>query len=153
MCIFFKYVIQECCQLLNLCSIGDRWINVYEALLADTDQGKPNYPEKTCHSATFSTPNPMWIGLVLNPGLLGERPATAWNVILSPPWYYTSEDTWLFFLSLLMYVMSCSTWGVNRSERCHCVWWPVENLVLIVGYNQEALYNVTPFSSTGTNSQ
>jgi hypothetical protein len=52
-----------------------------------------------------------------------------------------NEDTWLCLLSLLMYVMFCSTWEISRSERCHCVWKRVEDKV-VVGYNQQAFFAV-----------
>jgi hypothetical protein len=39
-------------------------------------QGKPKYPEKTCHSATLSITNPTWLDLSSNPGRSGGKPAT-----------------------------------------------------------------------------
>jgi hypothetical protein len=43
----------------------------------ETDRGKPKYSgEKTCHSATLSTTNPIWIDPKSNLGLRCERLAT-----------------------------------------------------------------------------
>jgi hypothetical protein len=39
-------------------------------------QGKPNYSEKTCPSATLSTTNPTWPAPGSNPGRRGGKPAT-----------------------------------------------------------------------------
>jgi hypothetical protein len=39
-------------------------------------QGKPNYSEKTCPSATLSTTNPTWPDPGANPGRRGGKPAT-----------------------------------------------------------------------------
>lgn len=40
------------------------------------DKRNPKYSEKTYLTATLATTKTTWIGLELNPGLPGERPAT-----------------------------------------------------------------------------
>jgi hypothetical protein len=39
-------------------------------------QGKPKYPEKTCHSTTLSITNTTYLRPVLNPGSRCGKPAT-----------------------------------------------------------------------------
>jgi hypothetical protein len=46
-------------------------------------EGKPNYSEETCSSATSSITNPTWPDLGLNSGCHDGRPGTVWATALS----------------------------------------------------------------------
>jgi hypothetical protein len=56
-------------------SPGYRW-RMWSSRWNENWQGKPKSLEKTCSSATLSTPNPIWTDLGLNPGRRGGKPAT-----------------------------------------------------------------------------
>jgi hypothetical protein len=53
----------------------DRWW-LWSSRWNENWQGKPNYSEKTCPSATWSTTNPTWPELGSNPGRRGGKSAT-----------------------------------------------------------------------------
>lgn len=58
---FKKCFTYHCCQLLRLCSVGDRWVSHYGALLGSYWQGKTEvFKRQTCPSATLTISNPMW---------------------------------------------------------------------------------------------
>jgi hypothetical protein len=53
----------------------DRWWWVWSNHWNENWQAKQSYSEKTCHSASVSTTNPIWSDLGSNPGLRGGKPA------------------------------------------------------------------------------
>jgi hypothetical protein len=55
--------------------LDDRWW-VWSNWWSENRNGKPNYSEKTCPSATLSTKCPTWLGLGSNPGRSGGKPAS-----------------------------------------------------------------------------
>jgi hypothetical protein len=54
----------------------DRWWWAWSSRWNENWQGKPKYPEETCHSATLSTTNPTWPDLGSKPCCRGGNLAT-----------------------------------------------------------------------------
>jgi hypothetical protein len=52
--VFFKSFIQRHGQLLRSCSVDIRWMNVYEALVDDTNRGKPKRSAKNLSHLHFA---------------------------------------------------------------------------------------------------
>jgi hypothetical protein len=57
-------------------ALDDRWWWLWRNWLNEDWQGKHEYPETTCPSATLSTTNLTWLDPGLNPGRRGEKSAT-----------------------------------------------------------------------------
>jgi hypothetical protein len=95
----------------------DRWWWMWSSKWNENWQGKQQYSEKTCPSATLPTTNPTWIDMGSNPGRCRGKPATnrlsygtAWprglrhelsSLVRIP------LDAWIFVYVYSVFVLSC----------------------------------------------